>query len=61
MVRGNERWVRYLFSQFISGLKKIHDKDIAHLDIKIDNVLLDIVEENGIKDLRLKIADFGIS
>jgi serine/threonine protein kinase len=57
----NEPWTRYLFRQFIAGLKKIHEADIAHLDIKIDNVLVDIVDVEGMWEPRLKIADFGMS
>jgi len=43
----NEKWTRYLFRQFIAGLKKLHEAGIAHLDIKIDNVLVDIVAVDG--------------
>ena len=57
----NERWTRYLFRQFIAGLKKIHEADIAHLDLKIDNVLVDIVDVDGMWEPRIKIADFGMS
>jgi serine/threonine protein kinase len=39
----------------------IHQADIAHLDIKIDNVLVDVVEVDGIFEPCIKIADFGMS
>jgi len=61
ITRNNERWSRYLFSQFIAGLKKIHEANIAHLDLKIDNVLVDIVDVDGMWEPRIKIADFGMS
>ena len=62
IVRGNEKWTRYLFRQFIAGLQQMHSQSIAHLDLKIDNVLLDIVEiDGGFLELNLKIADFGMS
>ena len=61
ITRNNERWTRYLFRQFIAGLKKIHEASIAHLDIKIDNVLVDIVEVDGMREPRIKIASFGSS
>jgi serine/threonine protein kinase len=62
IVRGSERWSRFFFRQFMSGLQQIHNRGIAHLDIKIDNVLLDIEEkENGHLDIVVKIADFGMS
>jgi serine/threonine protein kinase len=62
IVRGSEKWSRFFFRQFMSGLQQIHNKGYAHLDIKIDNVLLDIEEKpNGHLDIVVKIADFGMS
>jgi serine/threonine protein kinase len=61
VTRNNERWTRYLFRQFIAGLQKIHEAGIAHLDINIDNVLVDIVEIDGMREPRIKIANFGMS
>jgi serine/threonine protein kinase len=43
-----------IFKQIIDGLCYIHGKNIAHRDIKLDNILLD---GKG----RVKIADFGVS
>jgi len=40
--------------QILDALKYIHQRNIAHRDIKPDNILLD-------KDNNIKIADFGIS
>jgi serine/threonine protein kinase len=57
-VKGSEEWARYLFLQIIAGLKKIHDKNIAHLDINIGNVLVDI-DANWLP--RIKIAGFELS
>ena len=57
-MRGSEEWARYLFLQIIAGLKKIHDKNIAHLDINICNILVDI-DANWLP--RIKIAGFELS
>ncbi len=46
--------IRTYFHQLIEGLQHIHSKGIAHLDIKLENLLLG-------KDYRLKIADFDLA
>lgn len=43
-----------IFKQICFGIKYLHENDIAHLDIKADNVL---ISKNGI----MKIADYGCS
>ena len=49
--------------QILEGLKHIHNKNIIHTDIKLDNILI----ENSIdkikynKDINIKICDFGTS
>jgi len=40
--------------QILSALKYLHNKGVVHLNIKLDNILLD--ENNNIK-----ISGFGIS
>lgn len=49
-----EKLARTFFRQIISGLKACHDENVAHRDIKAQNVLLG---ENFV----VKLADFGSS
>lgn len=46
--------IRSYFHQLVEGLEYIHSKNVAHLDLKLENLLLD-------EDFTLKIADFGLS
>ena len=50
----NENTAKFLFRQLIIGLGYIHNKNIVHKDIKLENILID---NEGV----VKIADFGIS
>ena len=45
---------QFIFKQIILGIKYIHDNNIIHRDIKLDNILLDL-------DNNIKICDFGVS
>ena len=49
-----EKMAKYIFKQIISAINYIHKHNIAHKDIKLENILLDI--NHGIK-----ICDFGIA
>ena len=40
-----ENQARFLFRQFLAGLKKIHDSNKAHLDIKTQNVFVELVHQ----------------
>jgi serine/threonine protein kinase len=44
---------RYYFHQLLNGVEHIHTNgEVAHLDLKLENLLID-------KDYNLKICDFG--
>jgi len=48
---GDEKLVRTYFHQLIDGLEYLHSQGVAHLDLKLENLLIG-------EDLALKIADF---
>ena len=45
---------RTYFHMLVEAVEYIHDCDVAHLDIKAENILLD-------EDYSIKVADFGFS
>lgn len=45
---------RQLFSQLLNGVEYIHNKGVAHRDLKLENCFLD-------KTVTLKVADFGMA
>ena len=45
---------KFIFKQIILALKCIHENNIVHRDIKLDNILIDL-------DNNIKICDFGVS
>ena len=52
--RLKENLAKYFFKQIIEALHYIHQKNIVHRDIKLDNILLD-------HEGNVKICDFGVS
>ena len=50
----NKDYARVLFYKILKGVQNIHNSGICHLDLKLDNILLDI-------DCNPIICDFGLS
>lgn len=62
----DEMWSRFYFKQVMEGLKAVRDNNVAHLDVKIDNVFMNISlnDEEAATDspiLQIKIGDFGMA
>ena len=49
-----ETIAKFIFKQIILALQYIHNHNIVHRDIKLDNILIDL-------DNNIKICDFGVS
>jgi len=49
-----EKYIRYILRQLLSGLDHTHENGFAHLDMKLENVYLT-------EQFVIKIADFGLS
>ena len=50
----SEKTAKFLFRQIILGIQYMHNKNIVHRDIKLENILIDL-------NNNIKICDFGIS
>jgi serine/threonine-protein kinase SRK2 len=44
---------RFLFSQLLDAIEHMHERNIAHRDLKLENILVSTT------DMSLKVADFG--
>ena len=49
-----EEVAKFIFKQIVLSLQYIHNHNIVHRDIKLDNILIDL-------DNNIKICDFGVS
>ena len=60
----NEKIVQYLMKQIISAMVLLHDLNIIHRDLKLDNIMVNFDNEIDKKELnmmkaKVKIIDFG--
>lgn len=53
-IQFDDKLLRTYFRQMIFGLEALHSQGAAHLDLKLENILLD-------KDFKIKIIDFDLS
>lgn len=57
--RLSEEQIKRLFHQVVEAVAHCHQNNIIHRDIKLDNFLVDSVNDNG--DILLKLSDFGLA
>ncbi len=60
----SEKQICVLFYQVFSGLIYLHEKNIIHRDIKLENIMIDAIEKDNITTepyFYIKIIDFGSS
>ena len=50
----SEKFAKLIFKNILNTVEKIHKSQVAHLDLKLENILLD-------NKYNIKIADFGVS
>ena len=50
----DEKEIILIISQICNGLKAIHNENVAHRDLKSENIFIS-------RDFTIKIGDFGIS
>ena len=58
----SEKQICVLFYQVFSGLIYLHEKNIIHRDIKLENIMIDAIEKDNITTepyFYIKIIDFG--
>lgn len=60
--RFHQREAAFIFRQLVNGLGFLHDNDVIHRDLKLENVLVTAEnKEANLSFLKVKIADFGLS
>ena len=62
----SEEIVQYLMKQIVSAIKYIHNKNIIHRDLKLENILVNFNSEEDKKNInmlksKIKLIDFGFA
>ena len=62
----SEEIVQYLMKQIVSAIKYIHNKNIIHRDLKLENILVNFNSEEDKKNInmlksKVKLIDFGFA
>lgn len=55
-----ERQTRHLFKQMVSAVNYLHQNQLCHRDIKLENFLI-LEKEDKIEKVTLKMIDFGLA
>ena len=50
----SEKMIKFYVTQLVLGLKDLHENNIMHRDLKLENLMVDY-------DGNLKIVDFGVA
>lgn len=58
--RFDEENTKTIMEQLLLSIDFIHQKGVVHRDIKLENILIHKIEDDG-KQYEVKIADFGIA
>jgi len=61
MERGllNEDVIKIIFAQLLAQFQMLHENNIVHRDVKLENILVEIDNESG--EINVEIIDFGVA
>ncbi|ETO31275.1 hypothetical protein RFI_05845 [Reticulomyxa filosa] len=52
------RVVQKIFGQIVSAVRWLHSKEICHLDLSLENV---VIQNNNVLDPQIQLVDFGVA
>jgi serine/threonine protein kinase len=61
LAQGPPRFYRQVFPQILNGLDAMHSLGLVHRDIHISNILIANPKPTEIRQVNIKIADFGLA